>query len=264
MLQRHNGRKIHFDYIGPTDAPVVCMVHSLATDSGMWADQIGPLLEGGYRVLRVDLRGHGGSDAVIGAYTMYDLADDLVVTLDYLGIEMVTLIGLSIGGMIGQAFADRYEHRLDSLVLCDTQSASFPDAAVLWGPREKTVRAAASLAPIAEGMVDRWLSPGFRSAHPLRGKLVHDTIVATNIEGWAGCAAAIQNFDFTGTLPKLGKPTLVLYGSDDPATPPEENQRIASLVPDAKCVAIKGALHLPNIERAKEFNHALMAFLGSR
>lgn len=261
MLQIHEGRKIYFDCVGPATAPVVCLVHSLATDNGMWAEQMRPLLDAGHRVLRVELRGHGGSDAVVGAYTMYDLAGDVAATLDYLAIERVSFVGLSIGGMIGQAFADRYEERLAALVLCDTQPASFPDAASLWGPREKAVRAAGSLAPIAEGMVERWLSPSFRSANPVRSKLVHDTIIATDIEGWAGCAAAIQSFDFTKTLPKLRKPTLVIYGSEDPATPPAENRKIASLVPNARSIEIAGARHLPNIEKADEFNTALLEFL---
>jgi 3-oxoadipate enol-lactonase len=263
MLQIHNGRKIHFDLLGMEDAPVVCLVHSLATDSGMWAEQVPALLKAGFQVLRVDLRGHGGSDAVVGRYSMYDLADDVAATLDYLGIAKVSLVGLSIGGMIAQAFADSYEDRLESVVFCDTQPASFPDAGSLWGPREQVVRQAGSLAPIADGMVERWLSEEFRGRNTVRSKLVFDTIVATDIEGWAGCAAAIQDFDFTGTLPKLRRPALVIFGAEDPATPPADNRRIAELVPSARFVAIENANHLPNIERAGQFNQILIDFLKS-
>ena len=89
---------------------MVCFTHSLASDGGMWAEQVPPLLAAGYRVLRLDMRGHGGSDPVAGPYTMAQLADDVAAALDFLGIEKVQYIGLSIGGMIGQAFAIAHGH----------------------------------------------------------------------------------------------------------------------------------------------------------
>ena len=78
MLLPFNGRNLAYDLIGPETAPVVCMTHSLASDGGMWAEQVPALLEGGFRVLRMDMRGHGGSDPVDGAYTMAGLAGDVL------------------------------------------------------------------------------------------------------------------------------------------------------------------------------------------
>src|SRR5260221_7083188 len=97
--------KIYYDLPGPENGPVVCFTHSLASDGGMWAEQLPPLLAAGYRVLRLDMRGHGGSDPVAGPYTMAQLADDVAASLDFLGIAKVQFVGLSIGGMLGQAFA---------------------------------------------------------------------------------------------------------------------------------------------------------------
>src|SRR5258708_29066360 len=105
MLLPLAGRRLYYDLVGPEDGPVVCITHSLASDGGMWAEQLPPLLAAGYRVLRLDMRGHGGSDPVAGDYTMAQLADDVAASLDFLGLERVQFIGLSIGGMIGQAFA---------------------------------------------------------------------------------------------------------------------------------------------------------------
>ena len=68
------GRAIAYDDIGPENAPVICMTHSLSSDSGMWAEQVPPLLAAGFRVLRIDMRGHGGSDPVAGNYTMTEIA----------------------------------------------------------------------------------------------------------------------------------------------------------------------------------------------
>src|SRR5580704_13512570 len=105
MLLPLDGRNIAYDLIGPETAPVVCMTHSLASDGGMWAEQVPALLAGGFRVLRIDMRGHGGSDPVNGPYTMAQLAADVTAVLDALELSKVHYIGLSIGGMIGQAFA---------------------------------------------------------------------------------------------------------------------------------------------------------------
>src|SRR5437016_1579754 len=76
MLLPLQNRRIAYDLMGPESGPVVCFTHSLASDGGMWAEQVPPLLAAGFRVLRVDMRGHGGSDPVAGDYTMEQLASD--------------------------------------------------------------------------------------------------------------------------------------------------------------------------------------------
>ena len=75
MLLWTNGRKIYFDIVGDERAPVVYFAHSLGADSGMWAEQVPAFLAAGYRVLRVDMRGHGGSDPAPGNYTMEQLIE---------------------------------------------------------------------------------------------------------------------------------------------------------------------------------------------
>src|SRR3954451_12830180 len=120
MLLPLAGRRIAYDLVGPEDAPTVCITHSLASDGGMWAEQVPALLAGGFRVLRIDMRGHGGSDPVNGPYTMSQLADDVVAVLDALGLAKVHFIGLSIGGMIGQSFALDHAARLLSAMWCNT------------------------------------------------------------------------------------------------------------------------------------------------
>ena len=101
MLINLPGRRLYYDLMGPEKGPVVCFTHSLSSDGGMWAEQVPTLLASGFRVLRLDMRGHGGSDPVAGDYTMAALADDVATALDALGLQKVHYIGLSIGGMIG-------------------------------------------------------------------------------------------------------------------------------------------------------------------
>src|SRR5689334_12236319 len=158
MLLPLKDRAIAYDLVGAEDAPVVCMTHSLASDGGMWTEQVPPLLAAGFRVLRIDMRGHGGSDAVAGDYTMSQLAGDVALVLDGLGMPKVHFIGLSIGGMLGQAFALEHGSRLASAMWCDTLPCSPQGAAEVWQPRIDTVRNAGSLAPLADPTIERWLT----------------------------------------------------------------------------------------------------------
>ena len=68
MLLPLQGRRLYYDLAGPDNAPVVCITHSLSSDGGSWAEQVPPLLQAGFRVLRLDMRGHGGSDPVAGEF----------------------------------------------------------------------------------------------------------------------------------------------------------------------------------------------------
>src|ERR1700759_2372207 len=140
MLLPLAGRRLYYDLAGPEDGPVVCITHSLASDGGSWAEQVPALLGAGFRVLRLDMRGHGGSDPVAGDYTMSALAGDVATVLDALGLARVHYIGLSIGGMIGQAFALEHGHRLVSAMWCDTMPGTAPGAADAWGPRVQAVK----------------------------------------------------------------------------------------------------------------------------
>jgi len=241
---------------------VVCFTHSLSSDGGMWAEQLPPLIDAGFRVLRIDMRGHGGSDPVAGDYRMEQLADDTAAVVDATGVGPVHFIGLSIGGMIGQAFAIKHGAKLKSAMLCDTMPQTPADAAAAWEPRVKAVREANALAPLADGTMDRWFTPAFKPKSPRRWRQIRDTIVGTTPAGFLGCAAAIQNFDFVPQLPLLKLPFLVVCGADDPGTPPAGNKRIAELVPGGRYEEIATARHFPNVEQADAFNRIMMGWLG--
>ena len=259
-LQLH-GRNIAYDLVGPEDAPTVCITHSLASDGGSWVEQVPALLQGGFRVLRLDMRGHGGSDPVSSDYTMAALADDVAGALAALAIPRVHYIGLSIGGMIGQAFALAHGERLISAMWCDTLPASPQGGRDIWDQRINTVRSANSLAPLADATVERWLTAGFKAAHPGRWQQIRDTVIGTTPTGYLGCCAAILDFDFVPRLPEVRVPLLVLCGENDAGTPASENRRLASLVPAARYEEMPGCLHFPNVEQPCHFNRIMLGWL---
>jgi len=264
MLLPIAGHRLYFDLVGPEDGPVVCITHSLASDSGMWAEQMLPPLQAGFRVLRIDMRGHGGSDPVAGDYTMKALAGDVALVLEALSLPRVHYIGLSIGGMIGQAFAIEHGAKLVSALWSDTLPASPKGAADQWAERMNTVRSANSLEPLADPTMERWFTDAFKPSKPGRWKQIRDTVAATTPAGYLGCSAAIMNFDFTAQLPALRVPTLVVCGADDPGTPASENRRLAGLVPGGRYQEIANARHFPNVEHPEAFNRIMMGWLEAQ
>jgi 3-oxoadipate enol-lactonase len=263
LINRAAGR-LYYDLAGAQDGPVVCFAHSLASDGGMWAEQLPPLLAAGYRVLRLDMRGHGGSDPVAGDYAMTQLADDVAEALNFLDISRVHFIGLSIGGMLGQAFAITHGQRLMSAMFCDTAPHTPPGAHEAWAPRIAAVKRANSVAPLADPTMERWFTDAYKPRNPGRWKQIHAAIGGTTAAGYLGCAAAILNFDFQADLPKLEVPTLVVCGADDQGTPPAGNRRLAELIPGGRYEEIANARHFPNVERDEVFNRLMLQWLSAR
>jgi 3-oxoadipate enol-lactonase len=264
MLLPLKGRKIHYDIVGPDKAPTLCMTHSLASDSGMWMEQMAPLVQAGWRLLRIDMRGHGGSDPVAGDYTMDQLADDTAIVLEALEIGAVHYMGLSIGGMFGQSLALRHGHRLKSLLFCDTTPAALANAREMWAPRIKLVTDAGSLAPVADATMERFVTEKVRTSRPQRWKQLYDTILSTTPAGYLGCGAALQNFDYAAQLGSIRLPTLVVWGAEDIGTPPAENRRIVAAIPSAHGEEMANARHFPNVELPDEFNRIMMRWLDAR
>src|ERR1700688_1209499 len=132
MLATVDGRRVHYDLLGSDEAPVVCFTHSLASDGGMWAEQVAAALAGGFRVLRVDMRGHGGSEAPPPPYSIDALAGDVAALLEILTVARTPVVGLSVGAMIGQTLAIRHGAKTSSLLLCDTQPSAPANARAGW------------------------------------------------------------------------------------------------------------------------------------
>jgi 3-oxoadipate enol-lactonase len=240
------------------------MTHSLASDGGMWTEQVPPLLAAGFRVLRIDMRGHGGSGAVGGDYTMSALAADVAAVIDALSIPRVHFIGLSIGGMLGQAFALEHSSKLASAMWCDTLPSSPRGADEIWQQRVDTVRGANSLAPLADPTIERWLTDAVKESRPRRWKEIRDTIIGTTAAGYLGCVAAIRNFDFVSRLPTVKLPVLVVCGSDDAGTPAADNRRLAGLIPGGRYEEIANARHFPNVEHPDTFNRIMLGWLNAQ
>ena len=249
--------ELHHRFDGPADAPVLVLGSSLGTTGAMWDDNVGAL-SARFRLLRYDTRGHGGSPAPEGPYTMDELGADVLALLDRLELERVSFCGLSIGGMIGMWLASEAPERIDRLVLCCTVPR-FPPRE-LWDERIETVRAE-GIEPMVEPAIERWLPPEVREARPEAADHLRALIRATAPEGYAGCCEAIRDMDLRDRLPRIEAPTLVVAGSGDPSTPAEKVHTIADHVRDAHYVELDGAAHIANMARPEEFERAVLDHL---
>ena len=254
-----NGIGIRYELEGPATAPVVVMSHSLAANVGMWEDQM-PVLSG-FRVLRYDTRGHGGTDAPEGDYTLGQLAGDLFALLDALGIDRAHFVGLSMGGMVGQTAALRDPGRFLSLSLCDTSSRVPGEGRALWSERMEAARSQ-GMGSLVESTIDRWFSRSFQAAAPARVERVREMIRTTPAAGYCGCCAAIRGLDLTGRLGEIRLPTLIIVGEDDPGTPVSAHEAIRDRIEGSRLVVIRDALHFSNVEQADVFNETLGTFLA--
>ncbi|MCX7896898.1 MAG: 3-oxoadipate enol-lactonase [Rhodocyclaceae bacterium] len=253
-----NGIDIAYQRAG--SGPAVLFAHSLASDHSIWQAQV-EALAASHTAIAYDLRGHGKSSAPPGPYSFRMLAEDAAALLDALGIEKASFVGISLGGMIGQAFALDFPERLEKLVLADTTAAYPAEARALWAERIRLVRAE-GLASQVQPTLERWFTPAFRAAHPQTVARIGRLIAATPLEGYIGCCEAIATLDFLPRLPAVRAPTLVLVGEQDAGTPPAMARQLAERIPAARLAVIPGAAHLSCIEQAERFSELLIDFLA--
>ena len=253
-----NGVELFYDLTGPEGTPVVVFSNSLGTTLEMF-DAQARALQGRYRVLRYDTRGHGRSQVLDQPATIDDLADDLAGLLTELGIGKAHATGLSIGGMTAQAFAVRHPDRLHSLVLMATSAYLPPPEA--WDQRAATVRRD-GMGAIVDTVISRWFTPAFAEQRPEIVAPVRELFLAMDPRGYAACCGAIRDMDLRERIGAIRTPTLILAGADDPSTPVAMSEDIRARILDAELVIIPRAAHLLAIERAEVVNAHLLGFLA--
>lgn len=247
---------LHHEVTGE-GTPVV-LSGSLGSDLHMWDPQVGALAAAGFQVIRYDHRGHGNSPAPDGPYTLQELAEDLLALLDHLELRRVSLVGLSLGGMVGMWLAEHAPERLERLVLCCTSAELGP--ASMWQDRAETARTQ-GMAVLADAAVDRWVTPGFRESQPDKAKWLRDMVASHPAEGYASCCTAIETMSIVDRLGTVTAPTLVIAAADDPATPPDHGRRIADAIPGARLEIVPDAAHLGNVEQPEIFTGLIIDHL---
>ena len=248
--------EIFYELAGPEHAPVLVFSNSLGTTHRMWEPQV-QAFTGHFRLLRYDTRGHGQSSITPGPYIIEQLSWDVVRLLDFLQLDRVYFCGLSMGGMTGMFLGANAPNRFHKIVLCNT--AAKIGTLESWNARIAAVQKGGMHA-VAGAVLERWLTPVYRAAHPTETAEVLRMLEEANAEGYVANCAAVRDMDQRDALQNVTVPTLVLAGTHDSSTPAADGQFVAKHIPGAKYVEVNAA-HLSNLEARDEFNSHVTNFL---
>jgi 3-oxoadipate enol-lactonase len=237
--------------------PIV-LIHAFSVDRRMWASQIATL-EGRFRVVRYDLRGHGKS---AGPSAPYSPHEDLRSVLDALFISKVTLIGLSAGATIATDFAIAYPDRVTRIVLASPGlSGHVPSAPLTW--TQPVFKAAGS--GDSEGAARLWAeTPIMALRNDLSASTTVKDLVMSNVRLWTYRTNPAQQLTppAIGRLSEVKCPTLVILGEQDLPHIKEIASLLVKGIAGARLVTIPLAGHMVNLDARDAFNRALDTFLA--
>lgn len=252
-----------YDMQGPRDGGpprhTFVLAHALGCDLTMWDELAHHLAENG-RVVRYNQRGHGGSEAPAGPYTMAELAEDAARLINELALGPVVWVGLSMGGMVGQELALRHPGQVKALVLANTTSGYPAEAQAGWSQRIAGIEQG-GLEAIVDGAMQRWFHAGFHTQQPQTVAHWRARVLACDAAGYIACCHAIAGLDTTARLPGIAVPALVIAGALDQGTPPEMARVIAQKIPGARLVELPEASHLSVLEQPLAFRSTVEDWL---
>src|SRR5437773_12112884 len=250
------GAKIHYVETG-TGAPLI-LIHGLADNVAVWDSVISPLAAR-FHVVALDQIGFGRSDKPLLSYRVSTFVDFLDGFLNELKIERASLVGNSLGGWVAADFALKHPDRIERLVLSD--AAGYAALAKTMDPRALNALRLASREDI------RYLGPltfhdkGFYEDADLAFKqrvTAGDSYTVSQL-----LDSMIRGEDvLDGQLGAIEKPTLILWGRDDKLIPVSFAARFNKEINASQLRIIDGCGHMPHVECAEKFNHALLQFLG--
>ena len=244
MKAQVNGLTLDYEITG--SGRLIAFGHSLGM-SGKIFEPIRPALENHGRVLTWDARGHGNSEKPATGWTVEDLAADLRALIEHLEENRAVVAGLSMGGNTAIAYAVAYPDKLDGLILADTTAWYGEDAPETWEKRAHNAETK-GLEPVISFNMSRWFSDGFPDEHPDQVEMVVETLLANDPSCYASAGRALGNFDAREGLSRIDCPTLILVGSEDPATPPAMAEYLHQNITNSELHVLPGLRHMTPLE----------------
>lgn len=238
---------------GSGGTPIV-FLHGVGSDKSVWRPQLAHFGRS-RRALAFDYPGYGDSDPAPEGTTRDDYAAAIFAAMDSLGIGSAHVCGLSLGGVVAIAMHAEAPGRCESLILADTFAVHPQGRAI----HDRSVAASSDLRAAAESRVDLLLA---QPADPAIRTEVVETMARIDPAAYRIGAEAVWLADQRERARAIRVPTLVLCGSEDKVTPPELSLELTELIPGASYVAIEGAGHIANLERADAFDAAVETFIG--
>lgn len=261
--------EIYYEVHGPTRPPVaeaeaLLLIMGLGANASAWELQL-PDFSREYRVIAFDNRGAGRTDKPRSPYTMSQMADDAAGLMDHLGVESAHVFGMSMGGMIAQELVLHRPQRVRTLVLGGTMAGG-PNA-VMAGPQLIQQWVSTALLPLEQAIEnglhflysERFIA---RNRERLVKRAMEMAHLQPPLYALQRQVMAVVQFSSYSRLAAIEAPTLVISGTDDRIVPPENSRILTERIAGAQSLELEGAGHGFLVERAKETNAAVLAFLG--
>jgi 3-oxoadipate enol-lactonase len=248
--------EIAFDEVG-AGGPVVLLLHSTVCDRRMWEPQMPVLAGAGYRVVRADLPGFGGTPMPAGPY---DDAASVIALLDLLGVRQAAVVGSSGGGQVALEVAARFPGRVTALaLLCAAwHGHQRSDRLLAFGHEEDRLLEAGDIDAAVELNVATWVGPAApapaRDAVRTMQRDVFDIQLATSAPG--------EPADVPWDPRTVTARTLLVSGAHDLPDFTATADELADLLPSARRVHLDWAGHLPSLESPELLNPVLLQFLA--
>ena len=258
-IESINGLRHYFRLEGSPERPPLVLVHPIGADHSLW-DKVVPLLTQQWRILRYDIRGHGGTQSPARDTTVEDLAADLLQLTDHLGWSRFSLCGLSVGGMAAMHVAASAPDRVAGLVLCSTAARMVAPPGG-WDQRQQVAREQ-GMAPLAGPMVERMFSTPFREASDPHLETMRTVFLKTDPMGYASCVAVLRDADLRPALANIRAKALIVHGSADPLVPATAVEELLGGISGGRQLTLDSG-HFPPIEAPNAFADEMSAFLRS-
>src|SRR5579863_3694784 len=247
--------RIHYYTLGPSDGPVVVLVHGLGGRSEDWERLAPHLAKAGFRVYLPDLPGYGESDKPEDfSYSVKDEATVVTGFFDALGLKQLDLGGWSMGGWIVQLVAAEHPERIRRLMLFDS--------AGLYVKPDWDIKLFTPVSPAELEKFDALLMPNPPTVPEF---LVKDILRTSHQNAWIihrALDSMMTGRDTTDTLlPTLKMPVLIVWGEVDRITPLSQGEKMHQLIPQSQFDVIPGCGHLAPNECASQIAPLEVSFL---
>ena len=248
--------RIYWRADGDTQLPALVLGNSLGCDLTLWDPMLEALMKHFY-VVRFDTRGHGGSDAPSGPYSINQLTDDAQAVIAAARLSSYHYWGISLGGMVGMELAARKPTGLKKLILSHTAAEFDPG---IWDQRIAALKSG-GMAAIIDGVMGRFFTPAFVAQNNVHLKRVRNIALSQSPQGYAACCGAIRDMDLYPRLERIQVPTLVVVGDADLSTPKVRGQALVDRINGAKMVMVSSA-HIAPPEIPHEYLAAVLPFIS--
>jgi 3-oxoadipate enol-lactonase len=262
VIAESQGVRIAYEVRGAGE-PLV-LVHGLAYDRAGWG-RLPDLLAERFRLVLLDNRGVGESDAPAGPYTVAQMAADVVAVLDDAGIGRTNLFGVSLGGYIAQELTLGHPERVAKLILASTapggpQAIPMPQSTQEVFARYPTMEREAGLRMFVENSLGE---RGVRELPELveeifRYRLEH----APSVEAWVAQATAGATYESYERVGSIGAPTLVIAGGADVVVDPRNAVLLGELIAGARVEIVPDRGHLLVWEDSQRVAELVTEFLA--